>query len=189
MSSSRAGLPNPVASVGGQILPVDVTLSVSVKATSLVPGSWTLGSADSSRIAVVRWRHENNVSSVLLVDDDVDTRDLLREALHSCGYVVAEASNGLDALTTLDAQPRFDLIVLDLNMPVMNGHEFVEAVRARSEFNAVPIIVMSGEGDAQLVLASGRVRAYLQKPVMIDCFLKAVAQHASCVPPPCSPAG
>ncbi len=123
------------------------------------------------------------MSSVLLVDDCAVTRKLHRQALQDCGFVVVEASNGLEALTTLEAQPSFDLIVLDLNMPIMTGYEFIEAVCARSEFNGVPIIVMSGDGSAELVLATGRVRAYLEKPVKLDCFLKAVAQHASCGPP------
>lgn len=119
------------------------------------------------------------MNSVLLVDDHTDSREVLREALQDCGYLVVEASNGLEALATLEAQSAFSLVILDLSMPIMTGYEFIEVVRARSEFNDVPIIVMSGDGSAEQVLSSGRVRAYLTKPVQLDCLLKAIAQHGS----------
>jgi CheY-like chemotaxis protein len=83
--------------------------------------------------------------SILIVDDDEDILEVLRDALEMSGYRVASARNGECALTYLRSTPD-DLpcvIFLDLMMPVMNGEDFLAAKRLLPELAAVPVVVMS----------------------------------------------
>ena len=83
---------------------------------------------------------------VLIVEDE----DRLRETLHTLvgdsGYEVISASDGLEALDWLSRVP-VDLIVTDLLMPNMGGHDLVARVRATEEWAKIPILLMSGYGD------------------------------------------
>ena len=78
---------------------------------------------------------------VLIVDDDENTRDLLAKIINSEGYLSIDAKNGEDALERAKEKP--DLIVLDLDMPRMDGFEFIEASRELG-LN-IPIVVFSGK--------------------------------------------
>ena len=81
---------------------------------------------------------------VLVIDDEPPIRKLLRMGLGSQGYEVIEASNGKLALQAMANTPP-DLVVLDLGLPDLPGHELLRQIRARSE--AVPIVVLSSRGD------------------------------------------
>ena len=78
---------------------------------------------------------------VLIVDDDENTRDLLAKILNNEGYMSIDAKNGEDALERVKEKP--DLIVLDLDMPRMDGFEFIE--RSRADGINIPIVVFSGK--------------------------------------------
>ena len=81
---------------------------------------------------------------VLLVEDDVETRRIMAHALEKAGWQVSEASNGQEALNMMpDVQPR--LILLDLMMPVMDGFGFLAAMRARPEWEQIPVIVITAK--------------------------------------------
>jgi CheY-like chemotaxis protein len=80
---------------------------------------------------------------VLLVDDDGDLRRSLGEALEEAGYAVTASANGYDALVALQQQPRPDVILLDLLMPVMNGWQFCQAKKADPATAPIPVIAMS----------------------------------------------
>ena len=82
---------------------------------------------------------------VLVVDDDENTRDLLTKILNNEGYMSIDAKNGEDALERVKEKP--DLIVLDLDMPRMDGFEFIE--RSRTEGMKIPIVVFSGKDITQ----------------------------------------
>jgi CheY-like chemotaxis protein len=81
------------------------------------------------------------MGQILVVDDDASVRRLCRIVLQEPGYLVAEASNGKEALAAIK-DVAYDLIVLDLCMPGMDGIEFLMAIRAQSPI--CKIIVMSG---------------------------------------------
>ena len=78
---------------------------------------------------------------VLIVDDDENTRDLLNKILNNEGYLSIDAKNGEDALERVKEKP--DLIVLDLDMPKMDGFEFIE--RTQEDGIKIPIVVFSGK--------------------------------------------
>jgi PAS domain S-box-containing protein len=107
---------------------------------------------------------DEHICPVLLVDDDVETRKMMALTLDNAGWTVSEVGNGQEALDIMsDLQPR--LILLDLMMPVMDGFDFLAAMRARPEWQHIPIIVITAKdltGDEHDRLA-GRVERVLEK--------------------------
>jgi CheY-like chemotaxis protein len=99
---------------------------------------------------------------ILVVDDDADFRTGLRTALEMKGYQVEEAEDGEKALSKL-AEKAPLLVLLDLQMPVMNGREMLQRMRASSDLKDVPVVIISGFGfewEAELMGAQG----YIGKP-------------------------
>jgi PAS domain S-box-containing protein len=81
---------------------------------------------------------------VLLVEDDVEARSIMARTLEKCGWKVSEANNGQEALDIMeDIQPQ--LILLDLMMPVMDGFGFLAEMRARPEWQNIPVIVITAK--------------------------------------------
>jgi two-component system, OmpR family, KDP operon response regulator KdpE len=106
---------------------------------------------------------------VLVVDDEPPIRKLLRMGLSSQGYQTLEATNGKTALELLEQAP--DLIILDLGLPDMQGHELLKMIRARNQ--SVPIVILSSRSDE-----AGKVQAldagaddYVTKPFGMDELL------------------
>jgi two-component system KDP operon response regulator KdpE len=106
---------------------------------------------------------------ILIVDDEPPIRKLLRMGLTTQGYQVLEATNGKTALELLAKEP--DLVILDLGLPDIQGHELLRMIRARNE--GVPIVVLSSRGDE-----AGKVQAldfgaddYVTKPFGMDELL------------------
>lgn len=114
---------------------------------------------------------------VLIVDDDDDSRDAMVEAFHQRGFAALAARNGRDALETFNAMhgTRPDVIVLDLAMPVMDGHEFLAARAERPELSFVPVIIISGTSPDR-DLPSSVWNEYIAKPVQLDAVVDAVAR-------------
>ena len=99
---------------------------------------------------------------ILVVDDDADFREGMRAELERKGYQVEEAENGAAALELATAKPPL-LILLDLQMPVMNGRELMTRLRQQESTSEVPVVVLSSFGyewEAELMGAQG----YLGKP-------------------------
>jgi DNA-binding response OmpR family regulator len=110
---------------------------------------------------------------ILVVDDDEDFRVGLRAALEMKGYQVEEAANGEDALSRLAERPPL-LVLLDLQMPVMNGREMLQRMRAQADLKDVPVVIISGFGfewEAELMGAQG----YIGKPFEADELEKTIA--------------
>ena len=108
-------------------------------------------------------------AAVLVVEDEQDIRETLREILEMEGYRVRCASNGKEALDALAEMPRPRLILLDLMMPVMSGYELLQALRANDDLSTIPVTVVSAVGDRR---ATGT--AVLRKPVDLETLLHAV---------------
>jgi two-component system chemotaxis response regulator CheY len=88
--------------------------------------------------------------NVLIVDDAVSVRWLVGKVFRQNGFHVFEAVNGLEGLKTLAAN-KIDLILVDLNMPEMNGMEFMTKVKLNPVYNGIPVIIISGESNPQLL--------------------------------------
>ncbi len=89
-------------------------------------------------------RIQKKTEAVLVVEDDLNIRRLIDLHLRNAGYAVSVASNGEEALDVLDEGHRFDLLILDIFMPRMNGIEFAHEVRTRNEGADIPMIFVTG---------------------------------------------
>jgi CheY-like chemotaxis protein len=85
------------------------------------------------------------MNTVLVVDDEADIRESLRDALADEGYAVRLASNGKEALALLSTLRRPGGIILDLTMPVMNGLEFYGAMRAVPAWADIPVVISTSD--------------------------------------------
>lgn len=108
---------------------------------------------------------------VLLVDDDDDLRQALATNLEKHGLSVTQASNGQDALEKIDVQMP-SLIILDMNMPVMDGWEFAKRFYRRQEI--APIIVLTAEKKAGQGAADIGTKYSIGKPVDMQRLLSVV---------------
>ena len=116
------------------------------------------------RRVLAKHRPEHPDGDILIVEDDANTRDMLRRQLQKDGRVVREAGNGRLALEELKTSLP-SLILLDLMMPEMDGFEFMEAIRDHEEWRNIPVIVVTAkeltEEDHQRL--NGRVVVILEK--------------------------
>ena len=108
--------------------------------------------------------------AILIVEDDMDLRRMLRYALMLDGFDVQEAGDGLDALRLLDrAVP--DAVILDLGLPVVSGHAVRQEIAAQAHMRHIPVIVVTGQPGPHDSLD---VACVLQKPVSTDQLIRTV---------------
>jgi len=114
--------------------------------------------------ALARLSHDLTKTHVLVVDDNPDDRNLLERILADAGYIVATASNGVEAIADLALSPP-DLVVLDLMMPDVDGFAVLENMKARPETCDIPVIVATAKelSAAERAALTVRVQALLQK--------------------------
>ncbi len=121
----------------------------------------------------------NGQRRILIVDDDRDIRETLKELVEQEGFAAICAENGEDALTELrsgDVLPC--VILLDLTMPVMDGFAFRAAQLADPALAAVPVVVMTADGNLEDKRKRiGAVRA-LKKPMEVDELIDVIAVYA-----------
>lgn len=120
---------------------------------------------------------------VMLVDDDDDVREVLRDFVEDLGYQPVVAANGqeaLDAISGLDEPPC--VILLDLMMPVMNGWDFRARQLEEPALTAIPVVLLSGAGDVARHALALKTAGYLIKPLRLDSLLGIVSRL-------CAPAG
>jgi two-component system cell cycle sensor histidine kinase/response regulator CckA len=112
---------------------------------------------------------------ILVVDDDEAVRTFVSRALEEAGYVVVSASGGRDALKLIEAQPRFDVCVLDVMMPDIRGDELGCQLRARDP--DARILYFTGYADHLFEERSalGAHEAFLDKPVTLTGLHEAVS--------------
>lgn len=118
------------------------------------------------------------MATVMVVEDDEDSRELASEVLQDGGYDVAQAKNGVEALEVLSRMKYLPcLVLLDCVMPIMSGPEFMKVIRsAGHRLRTLPVVVMSGtanEGDVP------GVRTFLRKPLTARTLLKVVAEFCT----------
>ena len=123
---------------------------------------------------------------ILVVDDDDADALMISEALAAAEppAVVNRAVDGQEALDYLHRVGRFadahrpDLILLDLNMPRMDGRETLSAIKNDDELKAIPVVILTTSGETPDIMASyqRRANAYVTKPFGVDDFEAAVKQ-------------
>ena len=117
-------------------------------------------------------------AKILVVDDDDSLRELLRMHLASAGYEVSTAPDGISAGYQVLKNPP-DLILSDINMPHMDGFEFVAALKADKTLPDIPVIFLTSVEDGESRGKELGVVGYLTKPVRADRLLELVAKHVS----------
>ena len=116
---------------------------------------------------------------VIIVDDDRDTRELLRASLELRGYTVSQAHSGLRLISYLHVD-KPDVIVLDVMMSWIDGLALCRAMKRNESYQNIPVLFVSGKGapsDIQQGMACGAA-GYLVKPFSLNSFLDRVEQIA-----------
>jgi CheY-like chemotaxis protein len=112
---------------------------------------------------------------ILVVDDDADIRDSLREVLEDEGYDVDCVANGREALDFLKAaSPRPCVILLDLMMPVMDGWQFRREQKASPEISDIPLIVITATGNRPVLIDAAEL---VLKPLELARLFEAVERY------------
>ncbi len=115
---------------------------------------------------------------ILLVDDSRVTRELIKVYLIAKDVTLLEAVDGLDALEKVRAD-RPDLVIADMRMPRLDGAGLCEALRGDAATRAVPVVILTSNGDADTrrrARAAG-AREVLRKPIQPQALLAAVSRH------------
>lgn len=115
----------------------------------------------------------NSRPSVLVVEDDEDTRSVLQLALEAEGYVVATARDGRDGIEQLRRGPRPDVLLTDLCMPVMSGHELIATKARDRSLASIPVVVLSAV--ARLTTPPAGAHVVLRKPLDLDRLIDTLA--------------
>jgi two-component system chemotaxis response regulator CheY len=102
----------------------------------------------------------------LVIDDSRAVRMIIGNILREAGMDVLEAGDGQQGVNQLDENPDIELILVDWNMPVMNGYEFIQAVRAQQMYDHIPIMMVTTEAESEQVTKALNAGAneYLMKP-------------------------
>jgi CheY-like chemotaxis protein len=119
--------------------------------------------------------HVQTNRSILLIEDDCGIRESVAECLQAVGYSVIPVSNGEEGLSAARAQ-RPNLIVCDLVMPVMNGAQFVDALRRDTSLRDIPVVLMTGAVPSRGMTVPP-ADGYLAKPFELEELLEAVERH------------
>lgn len=114
---------------------------------------------------------------VLVVDDSATVRQQVRMVLEQAGFEVAEAVDGQDAVTKVNADT-YHGVVCDVNMPRMNGVEFVEKVKQDAKHAALPILMLTTEGAPDLIrrAKAAGVKGWIVKPFKADQVVAAITK-------------
>ena len=111
------------------------------------------------------------MAKILVVDDEPSVVMLIRFLLEKAGHSVAEACNGVEALETLGVAPENaaaslpDLVVLDVMMPILDGHAVAKAMSAHPRASKIPILIVTAKGDMrELFEEMPQVAGFFQKP-------------------------
>ena len=119
------------------------------------------------------------MKTVLIVDDSTVTRSLIRAAIEDIeGLDVAEAHSGFEALKVLPRQS-FDIILVDINMPDINGLELLNFIKTNDHYKAIPVIIISTESseeDRKKGISLGAA-GYLTKPFSPEDLQETVKKH------------
>ena len=115
--------------------------------------------------------------TILVVDDSASLRQVVKIALSGAGYAVVEACDGQDALKKANGT-KFHLIISDVNMPNMDGLEFLAAVKQLAAYRFTPVIMLTTESstDKKQMGREGGAKAWIVKPFQPEQLLAAVAK-------------
>ena len=112
---------------------------------------------------------------ILIADDLLDTRKLFALAFHLEGYTTVVAENGVEAVEAVKQQP-FDVLIIDVEMPVMNGLEAIQHIRQLPHGKAVPIILGTAYDYNEATALQAGANLLVRKPIMMRDLVDLVKQ-------------
>ena len=121
---------------------------------------------------------EAKKGTILYVEDNPDNRSLIRRVLESEDYSVVEAINAKQALENLE-EGNIDLVLMDINMPDMDGYTLTAKIKAVQRFSKIPIVAVTANvmrGDREKSLEAG-CDGYIQKPIDIDTLTQQIERY------------
>jgi len=113
--------------------------------------------------------------TILYVEDNPDNRNLVRRVLNAEGYAVVEAAHAQQAFQKLENE-NIDLILMDINMPDMDGYTLTSKIRKTDKYKSIPIVAVTANvmrGDREKSLEAG-CDGYIQKPIDIDTLAQQI---------------
>lgn len=113
------------------------------------------------------------MQNILIVEDDMDIQELLREFLKEAGYEVASASDGIEAME-LFAKNKYDLILLDIMLPKIDGFGVCELIRKQSQVPIIMLTALGGEKE-QIRGLDLQVDDYITKPFSVPILIRKIA--------------
>jgi CheY-like chemotaxis protein len=117
--------------------------------------------------------------TILVIDDDYDLREAIKDLLGDEGYRVAIAADGSEGIEYLRAHPAPALILLDYWMPNLNGAAFVQKVKAEAAWADIPVALVTADAKAGELVERLGIEALLKKPVQLDDLLALVERFAA----------
>ncbi len=119
----------------------------------------------------------NQPKTILVVDDDRDIRECLKDLLEAEGYLVILAKDGQEALQWLEKSADPHLILLDLMMPVMNALEFIDFQRKIPRIAHIPSVLMSASSSVEQKAVKMNAQGHIKKPFDVETLLKTVEHY------------
>lgn len=112
---------------------------------------------------------------ILVIDDDIDFRNLLRLHLSLAGYALEVAEDGVEGGKALLERPP-DLVLSDIDMPFLNGFELLSLLRAEEQTASIPVILLSGHSDDDTMSKAMKLGAadFLTKPVTLEDLMASI---------------
>ncbi|MBI5748591.1 MAG: response regulator [Nitrospinae bacterium] len=123
---------------------------------------------------------KENLKTILYIEDDRASLTLVRRLLESYGYKLIEASNAKEGITKAEVY-KPDLILMDINIPGMNGYELTTKLKSIYALSSIPIVALtslSGDGEREMAIMAG-CDGFISKPIDIEKFPNLVAQYLS----------
>ena len=123
------------------------------------------------------------MKKILIVDDSVTMRKIITRVLRQANLeveTILEAGNGVEGLEKIVSDPDIQMILSDINMPEMNGIDFVKAIRTKHDKDKMPVIMITTEGGEAMVetaIAAG-ANDYVTKPFTPDSIREALEKYA-----------
>ena len=118
---------------------------------------------------------EAKKGTILYVEDNLDNRNLIRRVLNAEGYSVVDANSAKQAIEKLEYN-KINLILMDINMPDMDGYTLTSKIKAIQKFSKIPIVAVTANvmrGDREKSLEAG-CDGYIQKPIDIDTLAQQI---------------